>query len=371
MSINCGMIAEALEKLAPRELAESWDNVGLLIGSPKQVVKQILLTLDITAAVVQEAIDRQADMIVSHHPFPFHALKSIRTDTTEGKLLQLLLKHDVAVYAAHTNLDSAWGGVNDALAALLQLEDIEPLQKAGLSLVKIVTFVPVGHEQAVYAAMIGAGAGHIGGYSHCSFQVSGTGTFMPEEGSQPFIGQQHQLVSVEEVRLETVAPSGLTDRIVQAMIAAHPYEEVAYDLYPLQNQQSSGGMGRVGNLVGPMTLDRFSEFVKQALSVDKVRVVGDLTSPISKVAVCGGSGMDVAKVARSAGAQVLVTGDIRYHDAQQAATEGLALVDAGHFATEVPVLPKLEDYLRDYFSAQNDELMIAVAGHQADIWQFI
>ncbi len=371
MSVNCGKVVEILETMAPLELAENWDNVGLLLGSSKQSIKSILLTLDVTAGVAEEAIACNADMIISHHPFPFRAFKSVRTDTVEGTLLSLLLKHDIAVYAAHTNLDSAIGGVNDALASVLQLRDVEPLQKAGQPLIKIVTFVPAGHEEAVWAAMSNAGAGYIGRYSHCSFRVTGQGTFMPEEGARPFIGEEHQLSSVEEVRLETVVPSGLSNRIVQAMIAAHPYEEAAYDLYPLKNERPNGGVGRVGNLAEPVSLSRFSELVKMVLGVERVRVVVELKTQICRVAVCGGSGMEVAPAACSAGAQVMVTGDIRYHDAQHAESNGLLLVDAGHFATEYPVLPMLKNYLLQQFAAQSIECPVFVATQQADIWQFV
>ncbi len=371
MSASCKMIADAIEKLAPLELAEAWDNVGLLVGSLEHQVAKVLLALDVTEEVIDEAVALEAGLIISHHPCLFHPVKNIRTDTMTGSLLKKLIKMDMSVYAAHTNLDAAVGGVNDALAARLQLHEVMPLRPIQQPLVKIVTYVPPGHWKAIWQAMTDAGAGHIGKYSHCGFRVVGTGTFLPGEEARPFIGEVHQLAEVDEVRLETVAPAAISDRIVQAMIGAHPYEEVAYDLYPLQNSRTVGGMGRVGNLLHPGTLSDFANRVKGLLSLAGVRFVGNPDSLVKRVAVCGGAGVEVAEAARLMGADVLVTGDIRYHDAMNELAEGLCLIDGGHFGTEFPTMSPLQRYLSDCSALGGWNCQFFITQKQSDIWQWI
>ena len=371
MSASCKVIADAIERLAPLELAEAWDNVGLLVGSQEHQVKKVLLTLDVTEEVVDEAVAIKAGLIISHHPCLFHPLKNIRTDTMTGSLLKKLIQMDLSVYAAHTNLDAAVGGVNDVLASKLQLNEVVPLLPAQLPLVKIVTYAPPGHWKKIWQAMTDAGAGHIGNYSHCGFRVAGTGTFLPGEEARPFIGEPHQLSEVDEVRLETVAPASISDRIVQAMLAAHPYEEVAYDLYPLQNGLRAGGMGRVGNLLQPGTLSEFASRVKELLSLEGVRFVGNPDSLVKRVAVCGGAGAGVAEAARLMGADVLVTGDIRYHDAMNELAEGLCLIDGGHFGTEFPTMRSLQRYLSDCSASGGWNCQFFITQKQSDIWQWI
>lgn len=368
MLVNCGIVAAAMEKIAPVRLKEDWDNIGLLVGQPDAAVKKILVTLDVTPAVIAEAVEAGAGLIVSHHPFPFKMGKTVRTDRTEGAMLAALLKNDIAVYAAHTNLDSAVGGVNDALAELLGLEDIIPLRPAEGRLVKLVTFAPEGHEEEVWQAMAEAGAGHIGKYSHCGFRVTGIGTFLPGAGTNPFVGEENRLEKVHEIRMETVAPAFMAQTIVQALQKAHPYEEVAYDIYPLDNAWQEGGLGRIGKLRQPIPLHEFAENVKQTLKVDGLRYVGEESSQIEWVAVCGGAGMELAGNARARGADVLVTGDIRYHEAQTGAAQGLCLVDAGHFATEYPVLRCLQNWLRTQAATAGWDCKFETALRQSDIW---
>lgn len=371
MSATCKMIAAALEKLAPCELAECWDNVGLLVGSMGQKVDKVLLTIDVTADVIAEAAGKRAGLIISHHPFPFQAMKNVRTDTAAGALLTQLLMKQISVYAAHTNLDASDGGVNDALAEVLNLHDVSQLQPRSLPLVKIVTYVPASHLEAVWQAMTAAGAGHIGNYSECSFRVTGTGTFLPGDGARPFVGEPYRVAKVEEVRLETVAPASLSKGIVQSLLDAHPYEEVAYDLYPLQNEWPTAGMGRIGNLLLPLTLSEFAAQVKTLLCVPGIRFIGKPETQVHRVAVCGGAGMSAAGAARRAGAQVLVTGDIRYHDAQDAVSDGLCLIDAGHFGTEFPILDRLQRYLRDCSASDGWNCEFEIARSQSEIWQWV
>lgn len=371
MFASCGKIAAAIETLAPLEMAEEWDNVGLLVGSPDQEVKKSLLAIDVTSAIIDEAVEIGAGMIISHHPFLFHAMKNIRIDTSTGALLTKLLKQDISVYSAHTNLDEASGGVNDALAMVLQLRDVSPLRPMRQLLNKIVTYVPAGHVDAVWKAMSEAGAGNIGKYSQCGFRMTGTGTFLPGETARPYIGEAHKVSTVEEVRIETVSPAALSGGIVDALIDAHPYEEVAYDVYPLKNEWTNGGLGRVGDLVQPLTLLDFSAQVKTGLGLQGVRFVGPSDTLVKRIAVCGGAGMDMANAARLSGAQVLVTGDIRYHDAQDALASGLCLIDAGHFGTEFPVLKQLREYLRACSTSDGWDCVFDISTQQGDIWQWI
>ncbi|HWR43887.1 Nif3-like dinuclear metal center hexameric protein [Sporomusa sp.] len=348
MPVICRDIIAELEKLAPKHLAETWDNVGLLLGHPEQNIHKVIVALDVDQTLVNEAIAVGVDLIIAHHPLIFKGITSIRTDSPQGSMLAALIKAGIAVYAAHTNLDSAPGGVNDALAQKLELKEVRPLATVYQEqLHKLVIFVPSTHVEQVRKAITEAGAGHIGNYSHCTFLTHGTGTFLPLTESKPFIGEPGRLEFVDECRLETILPASLRSDVISAMLAAHPYEEVAYDEYLLLNKGSSYGLGRVGRLISPMRLDRFISHVKTALNINSVKAAGSVNALISKVAVCGGSGASLIKNAIRAGADILVTGDVKYHEAQQAVAEGLTIIDAGHFATEQPVVECVAGYLND------------------------
>jgi len=346
MSVKCQVIMDAMDKLAPRHLAESWDNVGLLLGNPAQTINKILITLDITKGVVEQAIKDSVDLIIAHHPLIFKSITTIRTDLPQGQILSNLLKSNIGVYAAHTNLDITTGGVNDVLAAAFKLCDIQPLTISSTEkLCKLVVFVPQTHVEIVEKAIMTAGAGHIGNYSHCSFKSNGIGNFLPLEGSNPFIGSANQLEHVKESRLETIMPEKISKSVIKAMLKAHPYEEVAYDIYQLMNSGEKLGLGRIGKLVSPMLLVDFANQVKAALGIQSVNIVGFCDRVVKKVAVCGGAGAGLLHKAAFAGADVLVTGDIKYHEGQEAVAMGIAMIDAGHFATEQPILSHMEKYL--------------------------
>ncbi len=346
MSVKCSELVTALEKLAPKHLAETWDNIGLLIGSPEQNIHKIFVTLDVDQDAVRQAINVGADMIVAHHPVIFKGITSIRTDLPFGSMLFDLIKNKIAVYAAHTNLDSAPGGVNDILAHKLGLKEIKPLTTVYQEqLHKLVVFVPSSHVEEVRVAMTEAGAGHIGNYSHCTFLTKGVGTFLPLASTSPFIGKVGALEYVEESRLETIVPAPLRFPVITAMLAAHPYEEVAYDDYLIQNKGNNYGLGRIGRLADAISLEDFIKQVKCSLMVNSINVAGSVHKTINQVAVCGGSGASLINTALKAGADVLVTGDVKYHEAQQAVAAGLAVIDAGHFATELPVVEGVTAYL--------------------------
>ena len=346
MSVKCQVIIEAIERLAPKYLAENWDNVGLLVGSPVQNVAKIRVTLDVTQAVVDQAIQDGIDLIITHHPVIFKPMTHIRTDLPQGKLLSSLLKADIAVYAAHTNLDSSTGGVNDILAAKLNLQSIRTLAVSHTERMnKLVVFVPKTHLEDVRRAILEAGAGHLGNYSHCTFSSDGIGSFLPLEGAQPFVGECGTVHYTHEVRLETIVSDKMSRQVVKAMLKAHPYEEVAYDMIQLVNSGHVSGLGRVGKLTAPIPFVDFILQVKRALGREYVNAAGPRDKMVKKVAVCGGSGAGFIHKAAFAGADVLVTGDIKYHEAQEALAAGIAVIDAGHFATEQPVVPFVAEYL--------------------------
>ncbi len=371
MSVKCRTIMAAMERLAPPSLAAGWDNVGLLVGSPEQEVSALLVALDVTPQVAEAAAAAGVDMIVAHHPPIFKGLTAVRTDAPPGRTLAALLKAGIAVYAAHTNLDLADGGVNDILAARLGLAAVRPLAAEGREkLLKLAVFVPEGHVEAVRQAVAAAGAGHIGNYSHCTFQTPGTGTFLPLAGTQPFIGEQGKLEYAAECRLETILPEKLAAGVIDAMLKAHPYEEVAYDLYALENPGRAIGLGRVGRLPAVEPLDAFVGRVKTALALRHVRVCGPEQRPVATVAVCGGSGGDLFKAAAAAGADVLVTGDVKYHEALEAAAVGLTMVDAGHYATERPAVEAVAGHLTACVVAEGWDVTVKTDAISRDIFRF-
>jgi dinuclear metal center YbgI/SA1388 family protein len=329
-------VIQLIERLAPKHLAVPDDKIGLQLGTLRKDIQTVLVTLDVTEEVVEEAIRLQAELIIAHHAIIYRPLAHLQTDTPAGRLYEKLIKHDIAVYIAHTNLDVAEGGINDMMAQALQLEVSGHLEDVHTEkLKKLVVFVPQTHQEQVRTALFNAGAGWIGNYSHCSFNIPGTGTFKPQEGTDPYIGQAGKLEQVNEVRIETIVPESVERKAVQAMLKSHPYEEVAYDLYPVDLKGRTLGLGRVGKLSSALRLDAFAEIVKQAFNVPFVRVVGDLEREVKKVAVLGGSGSRYVRHALFAGADVLVTGDIDYHTAQDAIAAGIAIIDPGHNSEKI------------------------------------
>ena len=328
-------IIQLFEQFSPKGLAMEGDKIGLQIGGLNKKIERVMIALDVLEEVIDEAIERDVQLIIAHHPPIFRALKNVLTDTIQGRMIEKLIKHDIAVYAAHTNLDVDRGGVNDLLAEALGLESPEVLVPTfETKLKKLVVFTPATHAEEIRMVLGKSGAGFIGNYSHCSFSANGTGRFLPGENTDPFIGQQGQLEQVDEVRIETIVPEHLVRRTVTAMIKAHPYEEVAYDVYPVENKGEVLGLGRIG-AVKEMSLGEFAEKVKEVLDVDKVRVVGNLSSRIKKVAVLGGDGNKYFKHAKFKGADVYITGDIYYHTAHDAMMEGLNMIDPGHNVEKV------------------------------------
>jgi dinuclear metal center YbgI/SA1388 family protein len=325
-------LTACLEEMAPIGLQESYDNSGLLIGSPDTVINKVLITLDLTEEVVDEAISEKCDLIIAHHPLIFKGIKRLNGNNLTERLLVRLIKADIAVYAIHTNLDNVKTGVNGMLADKLGLLHKKILAPKG-NLQKLVTFCPTSHADAVREAIFTAGAGHIGNYDSCSYNLNGKGTFRPIEGSDPFVGKKDELHFENEVRIESIAPQFKMPLIIKSMIDAHPYEEVAYDIYPLENKNPETGAGMIGELEFETDPKVFLETVKKILGSKAIKHSPLIQREIKKVAICGGSGAFLIDSAKRAGADVFITGDVKYHDFFEHHGE-MTIVDAGHYETE-------------------------------------
>ena len=322
-----------LDTAIPVSFQESYDNSGLQLGDPETDISRALLTLEINARVMDEAIRENCDVIISHHPLIFDGLKKITGRTTTEKLVRTALQKGIAVYSAHTNLDAVQGGVSWRLAGKLQLSGIRVLSPLSHRVMKLVTFVPTDHSTAVRDAVFSAGAGVIGKYDNCSFSLEGKGSFRAGEGSNPFRGETGSVHSEDEVRFETIFYSHLKDKVLRALMDSHPYEEVAYDLYLLENENIDAGLGCVGNLSQELEENKFLGFVAETLEAQGLRYSELTGRKIKKVALCGGSGAFLLKEAISSGADAFITADIKYHTFQEAAGR-ILLVDAGHYESE-------------------------------------
>lgn len=339
-----------LEAIFPPQLQESYDNCGMQIGNPDDVCEGILIALDLTAAVVDEAIDTGCNLIITHHPFIFGGIKKITPGLSQYPLILSLVKNEISVFSLHTSLDKHSRGVSDALADRLGLLNKNILESAGQNLVKLVTFCPEQQASFVRQAIFEAGAGNIGNYDCCSFNVSGTGTFRAGEDANPFVGEPGEFHHEAEQRIETIFPSWLTSKVVKALIASHPYEEVAYDLYPLLNNNSSAGLGIIGELEKPLHPFEFMTMLMDVIDIPVLRKSEfDENRVIRKVAVCGGAGASLIATAIAQKADAFITADLKYHDFQMASNR-LLLVDAGHYETEVFALLRIKSVISEKFT---------------------
>lgn len=355
-----------VHSLFPPSLAEDWDNVGLQVGDPAAPVRRVLVALDPSERALAQAIELGAEALLTHHPLLLRPLKQLTPRDETGRVVLAAARQQVAVLCAHTNLDRAAGGLNDWLADRLGLAGAVPLAAGDADLLKLVVYVPQGHEAAVADALFAAGAGRIGGYDRCSFRSPGTGTFRPGAETRPFLGRVGEVEEAAEIRLETILPGSLAGKALEKMGRVHPYEEVAYDLYPLANRRPDVGLGRIGRLPESVPLKEFAARAKTALGCSALRAVGSLDAPVSKVAVCGGSGASLVSEAARQGADVLVTGDVKYHEARLAESLGLALLDAGHFATERIVATELAALLRQCCSERGWTIEFVEMGEETD-----
>ena len=340
-----------VDRLAPFDLAEPWDHVGLQVGAPADEVRGVLVALEVDDAALDEARRQECDLLLVHHPLIFDPLARLSDDTEAGRLALRAARGGVAVIAAHTNLDKAHGGIADVIAELLGLEAAAPLAPAAADALKLVGFVPADDADLVRKALFAAGAGVIGEYEHCSWAVEGQGTFFGREGADPTLGKAGRDEAVSELRLEVVFPRRLKRRVTGAYVAAHPYEEPAYDLYPVENEVATLGLGRLGVLPAALPLAAFAADVAAVLRLPSLRTAGDGARLVRRVAVLPGSGAEAIARGVAQVADVLVTGDVKYHEARVAQAQGLALIDAPHGVTEQEALLRWAQTFADALGA--------------------
>ncbi|MEK6259663.1 MAG: Nif3-like dinuclear metal center hexameric protein [Planctomycetota bacterium] len=338
-------VCQFLQELAPLALAEEWDNVGLLLGDETTGVARVLTCLTLTPDVADEAIQVGARLVVTHHPVLFKPVQKLNASTSEGRMLLKLLRHGIAVYSPHTAYDNAATGINQQLAELLELNDIAPLRPrpAGASgeLCKLVTYVPEGQLDAVRRAIWDAGAGAIGNYRECSFNVRGVGTFFGLDDSNPAVGQAGRLEQIDEVRVDVICPASRLDVALAALRAAHPYEVPAIDVHPLRLMPDGTGAGRYGRLAQPLSLGELNRLVAERLGQPHVPFVGDPAHRIETLGIACGAAAEFLRDAHRAGCQALLTGEARFHACLEARDLNMALILPGHYATEQPAMEEL------------------------------
>lgn len=361
-----------INQLYPPDLAEEWDNVGLQVGEPGSTIDRIMVALDPSFANLQHAHTQECQLLLTHHPLIFKPLKQISTSDPTGNSIIYALRHNINIMCAHTNLDSGANGLNDWLAATLELHHCQILQPSHREqFFKLAVYVPNSHTEEVMEGLFRGGAGHIGAYDKCAFRTQGCGQFRPQEGSDPFIGSTGEVEHVEETRVETIVPRRKLNKVLQHMRKSHPYEEVAYDLFELHNQNGTAGLGRIGKLHSPATLEEFARNCKKRLGCAALRMVGAGDARVHRVAVCSGSGSSTMYAAKFSGADTLVTGDLKYHEAQSAAEMGLNVIDAGHFATEIIAAAALRRTLTAELDMRGYTPEIITAPSEKDPFTFI
>jgi len=348
---------DELEEIAPPDLAETDDRIGLQVGDHSHETRKVCVSVDTSPAVIDLAIQRKSDLLVAHHPLIYTPLTSLAEDDPVARRVTKLVRAQTALYVMHTNYDSAPGGINDVLAARLDVLDCEPLTTLKADpYVKLSVFVPEEAVEDVRNAMADAGAGMIGQYTHCSFRTPGVGSFVPMPAAHPHTGSIGKLEEVEEYRLEMICAASWAGEVIAAMLETHPYDEVAYDVYELANEPIRYGYGRVGTLDDRVSLADFAAKVKSVLGLDHVKVSGRNDKSIRRVALCGGGGSSLFREAAQAGADVYVTGDTKHHDLLDADAIGLAMIDAGHFDTEKPGMVALAERLGRTFAGSGIEI---------------
>jgi dinuclear metal center YbgI/SA1388 family protein len=352
-------IIAAMETLAPSQLAEPWDNVGLQVGNRSWPAPKIWVALDPLPHVISAACDQQVQVLVTHHPFLFRPLTCIDFATPGGDIIARAAKAKLSIIAAHTNLDIVSGGINDLIAHRLNLDQITVLRpEADASRFKFVVFAPLGTEEKIRQAIFDGGGGTIAPYECCSFAVAGQGTFKPSAAARPTTGETGRLNQAVEMRIEAVVPKANLLKVVQQVRQVHPYETMAYDLYPLHEAVDRQGLGRVGRLNMPMPFNQFAQHVKSLFEIPSLRVSGPPDLEVRQVAICSGSGGTLLKAFVTSGAQVYLSGDLGYHDAREVEQLGLALIDLGHFASEQVIIPVLAERLQQLLSQRGFEVQV-------------
>lgn len=327
-------ITSAIEEIAPLSLQESYDNAGLITGNHNMDIDSALLCIDITEDVINEAITKKCNLIISHHPLIFKGLKKVTGDNYIERCIILAIKNDIALYSAHTNLDAIYNGVSKKMSEKLNLTNCRILDSSSHKLCKIVCFCPIGQSSLdVKAAMFRAGAGEIGNYSNCSFSTEGQGSFKGNNNSKPYVGEKNIIHFEKEERIEVIAPRHLINNIICEMLKAHPYEEVAYDIINIENTNPYIGFGMIGELNEEVNTKEFIHSLKDIFNCKSIKHTNIYKEKIKKIAVCGGSGSSLINRAMSQNADIYITGDIKYHDYFNTENK-LTIVDIGHYESE-------------------------------------
>lgn len=342
-------ITAYLDQMAPPSYQESYDNAGLIIGEPDRDISNILVTLDVTEEVVEEAVQRSCNLIVAHHPIIFKGLKQLTGKNYVERTVMMALRNEVAIYAIHTNLDNVHTGVNRKICDMIGLEKLRILAPKRNLLKKLEFFVPRENTSAVLQALHEAGAGEVGNYDHCSFRTTGTGSFRPGEGTDPHIGTQYKQEEVSEDKVEVIFPAYREGMVLSALKESHPYEEVAYYLVPIDNENQEVGSGMIGELPSPMQAMEFLAHLKHRMKLNTIRYTKPTGKTISRVAVCGGAGSFLLSQAKRRNADVFITGDFKYHEFFDA--EGrIMIADIGHYESEVFTKDLLAEILNKKFA---------------------
>lgn len=365
-------IIHFVQSLAPEKMAEDWDPIGLSFGSYNQEVKRILVALDLDEDTLDEAVEKNVDLIVTHHPVIFKPLTNLNEEDPKQRLLMKVIRHNIAIYSAHTNLDKTWGGMNDWLAEALNLHEIEILDDHFKeNYYKLVVYVPTTDTSNLVEQLSAAGISTSSKYKDVYFKAQGYGHFTPLHGANPSIGENGRPEKVAEHRVEMIVQEDEINKVVTILQASHPYEEPVYDLYPLRKDQASYGLGRIGNLSEKIRLEDFAQEVKDIFNLDGLRIIAkDLKAEVKRVAIVGGAGSEFYVQAHKKGADVFITGDISYHEAQSIQRSGLSALDPGHFIENI-MAKKLADYLSEQVSQHNLHVDILSAKTQTDMFHFM
>jgi dinuclear metal center YbgI/SA1388 family protein len=349
MAVAIREIVDYLQELAPPRLQENYDNSGVVVGDIGQGCTGILVCLDSIESVIDEAIEKGCNLVIAHHPIVFSGLKSLTGKTYIERVVLKAIKNDIVIFSIHTNLDNVIEGVNGVMAKVLGLKNVSVLAPKTAVLRKLSVFVPITHSEEVKSALFKAGAGHIGNYSECSFTVEGKGTFKAEKEANPYVGQLNERHTEAECKIEVVLPFYKEGQVIEALLKAHPYEEVAYDLFDLRNVSTQIGAGIVGELEQEIELNEFLQHIKRTFSVSMLRYTAIEQKKVKRIAYCGGSGSFLISESIQKKADIFITADVKYHQFFDAENK-LCLVDIGHYESEFLIIKFLVDKLKEKFT---------------------
>ncbi len=341
-------ITSYLETFAPLSYQESYDNAGLLVGNANNDINAVVLCVDVTEKILEEAIEKKAGLIISHHPVIFSGLKRLTGRNYTERIVEKAIKNDIAIYAAHTNIDKVVHGVSYKLSRKLGLENISVLDPSADNLCKLVVYVPVNYEHKVREAIFETGAGNIGNYSNCSYNLMGEGSYKALDNAKPFAGEKNKLHIEKETRIEVLLPVHIKQKVIQEIYRTHPYEEPAFDIFPVENLDPAKGLGVLGELKIPQEELKFLNKIKNTLKAKQIKYTNLLKKPVSKVAICGGTGSSLLKNAIKADADFFISADFKYHEFFNADNR-IVIVDVGHYESEQYTSELFYDLLKEKF----------------------